>query len=550
MTTQGPSTAGASDLGAAASAGAGVLVILAASQFLMTLDTSVMNVSIQSVANDLHTTVTGIQTAITLFTLVMAAFMITGGKLGAIIGRRRAFAIGLLVYGAGTVTTAVAPNLTVLIIGWSVLEGLGAALIMPAIVALVAGNFARDRRAATYGAIAAAGAIAVAAGPLVGGAVTTFASWRWVFAGEAVIVVIISISLRRIHDTPPESHQRFDLVGALASIVGLSLTVFGILKSGTWGWVRPKGGGPSWFGVSPVAWLVTAGLLTIGALFLWVGRLERLDRSPLFRPSMLRNRQLSGGLVLFFFQFLVQAGLFFTIPLFLSIVLELTALQTGLRLLPLSISLLVAALVIPKAFPTASPRLVVRIGMVLLLLGTLVLVAGLDPGANAAIVLIPMTLAGLGIGALASQLGAITVSAVPDSESAEVGGLQNTFTNLGASIGTALVGAVLISSLTTSFIQGVTDNPAIPSEVTAHATVAMESGIPFVSDSSLRSGLAETSLPTSTQDAIVDENKAARLIGLRSALWLVALLTVVGLLCTGRIPTEPIGRDQTVAPAG
>ena len=527
----------------AATRGSAVLLILASGQFLMTLDSSVMNVSIKSVANDLGTTVTGIQTAITLYTLVMAAFMITGGKIGALIGRRRAFAIGLAVYGCGSLLTALSPNLTVLIIGWSGLEGLGAALIMPAIVALVAGNFPQEGRSAAYGLIAAAGAIAVAAGPLIGGAVTTFASWRWVFVGEVVIVAVILISLRGVRDTAPEEHLAFDLVGAVLSIVGLSLTVFGVLRSGVWGFVRPKPNGPVVLGVSPVVWLVLAGLLVIGGLLLWEGRVERLGREPLIRLSMFRSVQMTGGVIAFFFQFLVQSGIFFTIPLFLSVVLELNALQTGLRLLPLSVALLAAALAIPKLAPHASPRTVVRVGMLSMLAGTLVLVGGLDPGAGAGVVLVPMALVGLGIGALASQLGAITVSAMPDDKSAEVGGLQNTFTNFGASLGTALVGAVLIGSLTSGFIEGVTNNPAVPPEVTATATVQMESGVPFVSDSELRTELATTHLPPATQDAIVAENASARLIGLRSALWLVALLTVVGLFFTGMLPRRPIGAD-------
>ncbi|HEV3281896.1 MAG TPA: MFS transporter [Acidimicrobiales bacterium] len=537
--------------GATSRAGSFVLLVLASGQFLMTLDTSVMNVSIKSVANDLGTTVSGIQTAITLYTLVMAAFMITGGKVGALIGRRRAFGIGLAVYGVGTLITAAAPNLTVLIIGWSVFEGLGAALIMPAIVALVAGNFPAERRSAAYGLIAAAGAIAVAAGPLIGGAVTTFASWRWVFVGEAVIVVGILFSLRKVADLAPEKRVSFDFLGAALSVAGLSLTVLGVLNSGVWGWVKPKPNGPAWLGVSPVVWLVLAGLLLIGALLLWESRLERLDREPLFRPSMFRSVRLSGGLIAFFFQFLIQAGIFFTIPLFLSVVLALSALQTGVRLLPLSITLLIAAVAIPKVFPRASPRLVVRIGMLCMLAGVLVLVGGLDPAANAGIVLIPMALVGLGIGALASQLGAITVSAVPDSQSAEVGGLQNTFTNFGASLGTALVGAVLIGSLTTSFIQGVTNNPAVPPDVTAKATVEMSSGIPFISDGDLRAALGKTDLSGATQDAIVAENASARLDGLRSALWLVALLTVVGLFFTGMLPRRATGalRDTEGNPA-
>ena len=526
--------------------GSPVLLILASAQFLMTLDTSVMNVSIRQVANDLGTTVSGIQTAITLYTLVMAAFMITGGKIGAIIGRRRAFAIGLCVYGTGSLLTALSPNLTVLIIGWSGLEGLGAALIMPAIVALVAANFPSERRAAAYGLIAAAGAIAVAAGPLVGGAVTTFASWRWVFAGEVVLVAVILVATRHVEDAAPEARKPFDLVGAVLSIVGLSLLVFGVLRSGIWGFVRPKPNGPAVLGVSPVVWLVLAGLLVIGALMLWEARRERLGREPLIHLAMFRSVQMTGGLIAFFFQFLVQSGIFFTIPLFLSVVLELSALQTGLRLLPLSIALLAAALAIPRLAPRASPRLVVRLGMLAMLAGTLVLVAGLDPGANAGIVLIPMALVGLGIGALASQLGAVTVSAMPDDQSAEVGGLQNTFTNFGASLGTALVGAVLIGSLTTGFLEGASHNTAIPAAVLSKATVQLENGVPFISDTDLRTALETTDLPAATQDAIVAENASARLVGLRTALWLVALLTVVSLFFTGMLPERPVGSKPSI----
>ncbi len=527
-----------------------VLLILASAQFVMTLDSSVMNVSIQSVANDLHTTVTGIQTAITLYTLVMAAFMITGGKIGAIVGRRRAFGIGLVVYACGSMVTALAPNLTVLIIGWSLLEGLGAALIMPAIVALVAGNVPREGRAAAYGLIAAAGAIAVAAGPLIGGAVTTFASWRWVFVGEVVIVLVILAFLRTVRDTPPEGRVAFDGFGALLSVAGLAMTVFGVLRSGSWGWVRPKPGAPTIAGVSLVFWLVVGGLLVLGGLIEWEVHRERSGREPLFRPSMFANRQMTGGLVMFGFQFFIQSGVFFTIPLFLSVVLELNALQTGVRLLPLSLALLASAMAVPRLWPTASPRRVVRLGLLSMLVGTILLVGGLDPGADAAIVLVPMALMGLGIGVLASQLGAVTVSAQPDAMSAEVGGLQNTFTNFGASLGTALVGAVLIGSLTSSFLTGVSHNSAIPAATVSRASVELEAGIPFVSDTQLRKDLATTSLPPETQDAIVAENSAARLEGLRTALSVVALVIVLALFLGRMLPEEAVGRAEAEEPPG
>src|SRR5580658_8954706 len=196
---------------AAAAAGI-VLLTLASAQFLMTLDSSVMNVSIATVAKDVGTTVTGIQLAITLYTLVMAAFMITGGKVGQIIGRKRAFMIGCVVYGCGSATTALAKSLPVLIVGWSVLEGLGAALIMPAVVALVATNFGRAERPRAYGLVASAGAIAVAAGPLIGGLCTTYLSWRWVFVGEVVIVLGILALSRRMADSPAEPGVRLDPV--------------------------------------------------------------------------------------------------------------------------------------------------------------------------------------------------------------------------------------------------------------------------------------------------------------------------------------------------
>src|SRR5438067_2404656 len=229
-----------------ASAAGFVLLTLCAGQFLMMLDSSVMNVSMATVAKDLDTTVTGIQTAITLYTLVMASLMITGGKVGQMIGRKRAFAIGSIIYACGSLTTALSQNLTVLMVGWSGLEGLGAVLIMPAIVALVASNFAKPDRPRAYGLVAAAVAIAAALGPLVGGVFTTYASWRWVFAGEVVIVLVILLLTRRMSDRPAEAGVRLDLGGTALSALGLALIVLGILRSGTWGFVQPKPEAPEW----------------------------------------------------------------------------------------------------------------------------------------------------------------------------------------------------------------------------------------------------------------------------------------------------------------
>ncbi|HEX6871126.1 MAG TPA: MFS transporter [Micromonosporaceae bacterium] len=525
----------------AATTGAGVLLTLASAQFLMTLDSSVMNVSIATVASDVGTTVTGIQGAITLYTLVMASLMITGGKIGEILGRKRAFALGSVVYGLGSLVTALAPNLALLLVGWSLLEGVGAALIMPAIVALVAANFGRADRPRAYGLIAASGAIAVAAGPLIGGLLTTYASWRWVFGGEVLLVLVILWLTRRVTDLPGERAGRLDLTGTGLSALGLGLIVYGILRAGAWGVFNPKPGAPTWLGLSPVFWLILTGGLVLRAFLGW--QRYRLDHGKpvLIDPGLLGNPLLRGGLISFHLQYLLQAGLFFAVPLFLSVALGLSAVETGLRILPLSATLLLAAIGVPRFFPNASPRLVVQLGFLALFAGIVTLAAALDVGVGAEVVTWPLLLAGLGIGALASQLGSVTVSAVPDERSAEVGGLQNTVTNLGASIGTALAGAVLISALTTSFFTGIEANPAIPPGLTAQAQVDLAGGVPFIPDDALTGALADAGVTGPTATAIVAQNEASRLDGLRSALEVLAILALAALFITRGIPTHQPG---------
>ena len=514
----------------------------------MTLDSSVMNVSIATVAKDVGTTVTGIQTAITAYTLVMAALMITGAKIGALIGRKRAFAIGCIIYGCGSFTTAIAPSLPVLLLGWSLLEGIGAALILPAIVALVASNFPAERRAAAYGLVAAAGAIAVAVGPLIGGFCTTYFSWRWVFAGEVLVVVAILFLTRAIADAPTDERPRLDVVGVLLSAAGLGTFVFGVLRSSEWGWIEPKADGPSWAGLSPTVWLILTGLFLVWLFFRWEARLSSRGGEPLVRPAMLRNPRLTGGLVMFFFQYLVQAGLFFVVPLYLSVCLGLSALATGVRLLPLSATLLAAAIGIPKVRPDISPRLVVRSGLFSLLAGTVVLLAALDKDSGPEVVFVPMLLIGLGIGALASQLGSVTVSAVPDDESPEVGGIQNTMTNLGASLGTALAGSIMLAAVATSFTANIQESPAVAPAAKSQASVKLASGVPFVSDTDLEAALEKAHVDSKTADAALDAYRGARIFGLQSALVLLAVLALGALFFTQRIPSTQPGAGATAPP--
>ena len=394
-----------------------------------------MNVSIATVAKDVGTTVTGIQGAITAYTLVMASLMITGAKIGAIIGRKRVRNrmrhLWVRVVHDRDRAEPPRPPLRLVVLGGS-RRGADPAGDRRA----RREQLPAERRPAAYGLVAAAGAIAVAVGPLIGGFFTTYFSWRWVFAGEVLVVLAILVLTRKIADAPAERRPRLDFVGTILSAAGLGMIVFGVLRTSEWGWFQPKPDGPSWAGLSPTVWLILGGLFVLWLFAQWELRRVARGEEPLVRPGFLRNKQLSGGLIMFFFQFLAQAGLFFVVPLYLSVCLGLSALETGARPLPLR-HVADRGDRDPALFPNVSPRLVVRSGLLALLAGTVVLLGSLDADSGPEAVFVPMLLIGLGIGALASQLGAVTVSAVPDDQAPEVGGVQNTMTNLGASMGTA-----------------------------------------------------------------------------------------------------------------
>jgi MFS family permease len=518
-----------------------VLATLAAGQFVMALDSSVMNVSMVEVAKDVNSDIAGIQTAITMYTLVMAALMITGGKVGQIIGPKRGFMIGAAIYASGSLTTALAQNLTTLLIGWSLLEGIGAALILPALVALVASNFATGERPKAYGLLAAAGAVAIAVGPLIGGLCTTYLSWRYVFIGEVVMVAFIIFFGRKMLAPPPDKGVRLDFGGTVLSGAGLGMFVFGLLRAGTWGFLRPKGDSPQLAGISMSFWLMLGGVMVLWCFMRWQQHLQTNGGAPLVDPGLFQIGQLRSGLSGFFFQFLVQGGLFYLVALFLTVALGLTAIATGVRLMPLSIALLLAAVGIPKRWPQASPRKVARIGLLLMVAAIVLFIVLLGQGTGAEIVTVPLFLAGLGVGCLASQLGAVVAGSVPDSRTGEVGGLQNTATNLGASVATALAGAVLIASLTTSFLDNIANNPDVPASVVDAADVQLVDGVPFVSDAQLSAALFDAGVDDTTAQAIIDSNADARVEALRVSLALLALLGVLAVFATGKIPDKPSG---------
>jgi MFS family permease len=530
------------------------LILLASAQFVMVLDTSVMNVAISQIVDDLDTTIQGVQTAITMYTLVMAAFMLLGAKLGDILGRNRAFAIGLAIYGTGSLATALSPNLAALLIGWSGVEGIGAVLVIPSIAALTAVSYEGRERALAYALLGGIAAVAVAAGPLIGGWVTTELSWRYVFAAETAVVVGILLLRGGIPRAPAgERRPRLDFVGVALSSSGLGLIVFAILRSSVWGFVQPRtpptidGTEITPLGFSPVPFLVLGGLALLGAFVLWEQRRARLGLDQLFDTTMLQITKLRSGLSTLLGQQLVLMGTFFVIPVYLQVVLGFDAFETGKRLLPLSVAMLVFALLGPRMAARRSPRTVAQLGLVVVSVGAIVMLATLDVTLNDTGFKVALALTGAGAGLLASQLGNVIMSSVDPAKVSEGGGLQGTAQNLGSSLGTAVIGAVLLASLATGFNERIVDNPDIPEAAKETIAAETEKGIDLVPVDEVESRAVEGGLTQDEAQAVADDYGDAQLDALRLALGAVAAAALLSLWFTRGLPRESSPNGGAVA---
>ena len=531
-----------------------VIIALASAQFVMVLDGTVMNVSINEVVQDLDTTVTKMQLAITLYTLTMASLMLVGGKIGDVIGRRRAFRIGLVIFAIGAGITAAAPSIGVLIVGWSLLEGMGAALMIPAIAALVAGNYSGRDRAAAYGIIGGIAGAAAASGPIIGGYVSTEFSWRYVFGAEVVIMAGLLLASVVVKEAAFEGKRpKLDGLGAALSISGLSIAVLGVVQSTDWGWITPKGaltiGGTEItpFGFSVVPFLILAGFVLLGLFAVWEQRMQRLGRDALLRLEMLKIPQLRAGLSMFMMMFMILAGTFFVLPLYLEIVLGKDPLQTGVQLLPLSIGLFVVALGASRLSSRFSPKKIVRVGLVAMLVGAITLLASINQTLDEPIFLTAMAFIGIGLGLLASQLGNVNLSSVDTSRSSEAGGLQGTSQFLGSALGTAIIGSILLTGLTSAFNDNVTSNPDLPAQVRTELTNKTQKGIPFIAANQVEQEATKAGLPPDQAKATEKAYDDAQLTALKTALGAIAVLVVFAFWFTRRLPAHPMAVNPAAA---
>ncbi|CAB5068043.1 MAG: MFS transporter [Actinobacteria bacterium] len=515
------------------------LVALATAQFVMVLDQSVMNVSISTLVDDFNTTVTTIQAVITLYCLVMAMFMLTGGKIGDIIGRRRAFVVGLAIYGCGSAVTAVAPTVGILTLGWSVMEGIGAALVLPALAALIAGNYEGADRKAAYAVIGGVAGAGIALGPILGGWATTELSWRVVFVGEVILVLLILAMSRLITDTPRTgTAPRLDFLGSMLAASGLGLVVLGVLQSSSWGWLRPKDSPVEIFGFSLTIFVITAGGVALWGFLRWQRHREAIGTDPLVHLDLLKIPPLRSGLIGLFSQNLILMGVFFVIPLYLQLVIGLNALETGIKMLPVSVTMLLASGAGSRLSSRFSVRTIVRSGLITTMLAAILLLISIRPDLANLGFAGSMAILGIGMGLMVSQLGNVVQSSVDVSGRGEAGGLQYTGQQLGSSLGVALIGAIVLAGLTGVFVTKVEQDDRISAEVSAQVGVAVESGVDFVDSSQIEQAVQEAGLDEQTTTAIVDDYESAQLQALKTGLLAAALLALISLAFTKDLPHE------------
>jgi MFS family permease len=537
----------------AASAGGLALAALCAQQFNMSYDTVGMNVALSTIVEDLDTTLTGMQGAIAMYAVVMAAFMITGAKLADRWGRRRTFMIGTLVYAIGSGITALSPSLAWLTFGWSLIEGLGSAFAQPALLTLATLNFTGAARTRTFAAIGAMGGFAAAIAPIVTGFFASYVTWRIPFAFEVLIaLVVLLLSRKHLAESRVEgTRESFDLVGVALSALGFATTVFGFILASTYGfWTARQDmviGGATLFekgGISPVPVIVGIGLLVLVLFAAWErwGRIRR-GRDPLVRLSILRLLPIRVGVILTAAVFLVLAGLLFCIPVFLQISLENSAIQTGITMLPLSFSLLVAAIVASRlsARGVAQDRLV-RGGFLTLGVGCVVLAGSLVVTATKLSLAPGLILVGLGLGIVLAIVQDFVQSAAPTEQTSDVSGFSRSVGYLGSALGTAGAGATLIGVLIAVGTTQLQQSPDLSAAQKVRFEAALENSTQTMSDAQVKSEFQGVS-PRVEQE-VVGIYAEARNIGMQTAAAGLGVVSLLGFLLAFRLKT-PTPEDES-----
>ena len=489
-------------------------VLLAMAMFVLVVDTSLMNVSISAVIRDLDTTASGVQSAIALEALVSAAFILIASKVGDLIGRKRAYVIGLCAYAVGALAMTLAQGLSTIIIFWAIVGGLGASLLLPAMQSLIHGNFEGPAQQQAYALVGASAAIAAAVGPLLGGFVTTYLSWRVGFALEVVIIAVVLSQIHLVHDVAYTGPRRIDLVGALLSVVGMGGVVLGIL-------VWQEGG-------EAVGALLAIGVVALAGLAYWLVRRTRSGRPTLLDPDLLAHLNFRIGITQQMLQQITLGGAMIALPLFLQMTLEYDAMLAGLSLAPLSLSMFAIATLASRGRRRRRPSRLVLAGFGLTTIGIAVvipLVPRIDSGWY---LVVPLVVTGSGLGLLVSQLNNFTLAPISEDRISEAAGVNSAAGSFGLSFGLAMAGGVMLWALALGFADMTERSTVIPAAQQQQIAEVLEDDAQVMSNTQLQEqALADE--PQDVQDEILSINTDARNLSLQVALGIPLLAALLGL---------------------
>jgi EmrB/QacA subfamily drug resistance transporter len=498
-------------------------LLLAAAMFVLVVDTSLMNVSISAVVRDLGTTVSGVQSAIALEALVSAAFILIGGKVGDLIGRKRAYVLGLLGYAVGALAMALAQSLTAVIIFWAVVGGIGASLLLPAMQSLIHGNFEGAAQKQVYALVGAAAAIAAAVGPLLGGFITTYLSWRVGFLLEVVIIAVVLSCIKLVRDVPYTGPRTIDLVGALLSVLGMGGLVLGILA-----WQE---GGES------VGALLATGAIAMGALVYWLVRRKRAGKPTLIDPDLFTSKLFRLGISQQMLQQISLGGAMIALPIYLQMVLEYNAMQAGLSLAPLSLSMFAVAVLAGKKAGKRRPASIVRLGFVLLTVGMAVLIPIVPRAEFGWALIVPLLIAGSGLGLLVSQLNNYTLAPISEERVSEAASVNSAAGSFGLSFGLAFAGAIMLAALSFTFTNLSQASIVLPAAEKQQVAQVLEENAQLMTNTQLEQLLVNQ--PPEIQDEIIRINTEARPISLQVALLIPILAGLIGLFNSFRMMRLP-----------
>jgi MFS family permease len=498
-------------------------VLLAMAMFVLVVDTSLMNVSISAVVHDLDTTVSSVQSAIALEALVSAAFILISSKVGDLIGRKRAYVLGLLAYAIGALAMTLAQSLTAIIIFWAIIGGLGASLLLPAMQSLIHGNFEGAAQKRTYALVGASAAIAAAVGPLLGGFVTTYLSWRVGFALEVLIIVIVLAQIGLVHDIAYTGSREVDVVGAALSVVGMGGVVLGILL-----WQE----GGEFVGLT-----IAGGAVGLYALSRWLVRRHREGRATVLDPDLFKLPHFRLGISGQTLQQITLGGAMIALPIFLQIRLEYDALEAGLSLAPLSLTMFALAMLAGRRAGNRRPATIIRAGFALSFVGLAALLPIIPHAESGWALTVPLIVTGAGLGLLVSQLNNYTLAPIEEERVSEAAGVNSAGGSFGLSFGLAMAGGILLATLSLAFTNKTDASPVIPAAQQEQIADTLEHDAQVVSNTDLEKTLADE--PAEVRAEVLEINRDATDLALQVALLVPILASLLGFLNSFRMMRLP-----------